>query len=126
MTVHSLKVTYHDPFHEAELKTFSNRCMRQSSLQTFIRGVVSYAELFANREEITDWLIEENEPHFSVNKFHEDGTYNIKAEGRTISYFSCEWKIIWNEGSLAMMPSFTIRANNKSKLHQSDSVFPFP
>lgn len=118
MIVHSLKVTYYDPFHEAELKTFTNRCIRQSSLQTFVRGVASYAELFANREEITDWLIEENGPHFSVNKIHEDGAYDIKAKGRTISYFNCEWKIIWNEGSLAMMPSFTIRANNKSKLHQ--------
>jgi hypothetical protein len=122
MTVHSLKVMYHDPFHEAELKTFSNRCMRKSSLQTLIRGVVSYAELFANREEIADWLIEENEPHFSVHKLHEDGAYNIQAEGRSISYFSCVWRIIWNEGSMAMMPSLTIRANNESKLHQSDCL----
>jgi hypothetical protein len=125
MIIRSLKVAYRDPFHKAELKTFSNMCMRQNSLQKLVRGIVSYAELFANREEIIGWLIEENEPHFSVHKNHEDAAYNIKAEGRTSLYFSCEWKIIWNEGSLTMRPSFTIRANNKSKLYQNDPVFCF-
>ncbi|PNF21769.1 hypothetical protein B7P43_G08446 [Cryptotermes secundus] len=121
MILHSLKIRYIDPFHEAELKTFSNRCMRQNSFQKLIRGVVSYGELFANREETTDWLTEKN-GHFTVNKHHEDGAYNItaKAEGRTVSYFTCEWKIIWNEGSLAMIPSFTIRANNKSNFYKEN------
>lgn len=120
MILRSLKVRYIDPFHDSELKTFSNRCMRQNSLQKLIRGVVSYGELFTNREEITDWLTEKNE-HFTVNKY-EDGAYNVtaKAEGRTIPYFTCEWKIIWNEGSLAMIPSFTIRANNKSNFYKEN------
>jgi len=123
LIVRSLKVKYSDPFHEAELKTFSNRCMRENSLQKLIRGVVNYAELFANREHVTDWLSEKDE-HFSVTKFHEDATYNITAKvvGRTNSYFSCEWKIIWNEGLLSMFPSFTVRANNKSKLHNDNCL----
>jgi hypothetical protein len=116
MILHSLRVRFVDAFHEAELKTFGNRCMRQNNLQKLIRGVVSYGELFANRKEITDWLTGKSE-HFSVDKCHEDGVYNViaKAEGSTISYFTCEWKIIWIERSLTMIPSFTIRANNKSK-----------
>jgi hypothetical protein len=87
---------------------------------------VSYAELFAKREEITSWLSEENKSHFSVTNHPENEAYNItaKAEGRT-SYFNCEWKIIWNEGSLTMIHFFTLRANNESKLHYNIS-FPLP
>lgn len=127
MILHSLEVTYLDPFHEAELKSFSRMCMRQNSMQTLIRGVVSYAELFAKREEITNWFSEEDDSHFSVTKHHENGAYNVtaKAEGRITSYFSCEWKIIWNNGSLTMIHHFTIRANNESKLHHN-IVFLFP
>jgi hypothetical protein len=115
-TLHSLKVRYIDPFHEAELKTFSNRCKREKSLQKLITGVVSYGELFEKREVITDWLTGKSE-HFSVDKCHEDGAYKItaNAERNIISYFTCEWKIIWKEGSQTMIPFFTIRANNKSK-----------
>lgn len=117
MIVRSLKVKYLDPFQEAELKSFSGMCIRQNNMQTLIRGVVSYAELFAMREEFTFWLTEENKPHFSVTKHHENVAYNVtaKVEGRTTSYFSCEWKIKWNEGSLTMIHCFTLRANNKSK-----------
>jgi hypothetical protein len=115
MTLHSLKVRYIDPFHEAELKTFSNRCKRENSLQKLITGVVSYGELFANRQVITDWLTGKSE-HFSVVKCHEDGAYKIIAKaGRSSSYFTCEWKIIWKEGSQTMSPCFTIRTDNRSK-----------
>lgn len=128
MIVHSLKVKYLDPFHEAELRSFSRMCMRQNSMQTLIRGVVSYAELFAKREELTDWLTEENEHHFSVTKHYENEAYNVaaKIEGRTTLYFSCEWQIKWNEGSLTMIHCFTFRANNKSKLHHNITVILFP
>ena len=127
MIVRSLEVTYLDPFHEAELKSFSRMCMRQNSMQALIRGVVSYAELFAKREEITNRLSEESESNFSVTKHLENGACNVtaKAEGRTTSYFSCEWKIIWNDGSLTMIHHFTIRANNESRLHHN-IVFLFP
>jgi hypothetical protein len=113
----SLKVKYLDPFQEAELTSFSRMCMRQNNMQTLIRGVVSYAELFAVREEVTFWLTEENGPHFSITKHHENVAYNVtaKVEGRTTSYFRCEWKIKWNEGSLTMIHCFTFRADNKSK-----------
>jgi len=128
MIVRSLKVKYLDRFHEAELKSFSMMCMRQNSMQTLIRGVVSYAELFAKREEFTNWLTEENEPHFSVTKHHENEAYCVIAqvEGRTTCYFSCEWKIKWNEGSLTMIHCFTFRANNESKLHNNITVILFP
>lgn len=128
MILRSLEVKYLDPFHEAELKSFSMMCMRQNSMQTLVRGVVSYAELFAKREEFTNWLTEENEHHFSVTKHHENEAYYVtaKVEGRTTSYFSCEWKIKWNEGSLTMIHCFTFRANNESKLYHKITVILFP
>lgn len=96
--------------------------MRQNSMQALIRGVVSYAELFAKREEITNRLSEESESHFSVTKHLENGACNVtaKAEGRTTSYFSCEWKIIWNDGSLTMIHNFTIRANNETNFYKEN------
>lgn len=122
MIVHSLKVKYLDRFHDAELKSFSTMCMRQNSMQTLIRGVVSYAELFAKREEFTNWLTEENEPHFSVTKHHENEAYYVtaKVEGSTTCYFSCEWKIKWNEGSLTMIHCFTFRANNETTFYEEN------
>ena len=117
MVIHSLKVKIDNTFQEKELKYWINRCSREKDFQLLIDGIVSYAEWFENREDITNWLKAECGSHYTVEKLEEGGSYYIVAKPKTSNtgLFTCTWSIVWNRQNSSMMPSFVFKVNRKCK-----------
>lgn len=124
MVVTSLKAKYYNPFQEAELKSWKNKMVRENNIPRLISGTVGYKDLFIHREEVVNMLSERDASHFTVEKLLEDGEYNItanvKAALTSTPYFSCKWKIVWNEASHSMRPSLTFLVENTSSFFKEN------
>ncbi|KAJ8881273.1 hypothetical protein PR048_017749 [Dryococelus australis] len=93
--VKTIDINFLEPFHNVEMSLWLPNCLRNNDLQTILRNIPVYGELYATRGKIIDMLENNYSRFFTVDVKTEVGGVLITAHNEhRDTYFEAEWKII--------------------------------
>ncbi|XP_063221545.1 uncharacterized protein LOC134530548 isoform X3 [Bacillus rossius redtenbacheri] len=93
--IKSIEITLPEPFQKLEISVWLPGCVRNNDLQTILRCIPVYGELYTARQTVVEWLEREYRRFFTVDIRVEIGGMLITAhDEQRRTYFEVEWKIV--------------------------------